>query len=154
MLSSTTGSATDASVSGIIKSCVTAGQPSPNPLTYTTASRRIKLLPPYRPVAGSNIPALRSETAAMDSLDIIVERDVHNAPLLPDLHATWARYASIKITYVQLENQNATREEFFDERLNDLDTDRVCIVKNCCVRAAVVANKHCVFQVFSSFPCD
>lgn len=88
MPSSSTGSATDANASGIAKSRVPVGKSAPNSLTYTATSRLTNLLPLYRRIIGSDIPACHREPAARVLRDTIGEPDFCSAPLPPDLYAT------------------------------------------------------------------
>lgn len=148
--SSSTGSATNSSASGIAESRISAHQPAQIPSIYTATPCRINVLPPSLRIAGSNILKSSSEAAAIESRDIIKEPYVRNAPLYLDLHANWARLARINITWDQLGHQTAAREQSFDERLYHTNMEKVRFVNNCHVRAAFIANHQTVFQVPSS----
>lgn len=75
--------ASDANVSGIVESRVSADQRAPVLPIHPATSRRISLLPPYSRFAGSDIPICPREPAAMEPRDTIREPDVHNTPLSP-----------------------------------------------------------------------
>lgn len=102
MLSSSSGYAADNNVSGIADACVPADQPAPTPPVHTATSRHSNLLPLFRRIAESDIPAHLREADSMNLQDAVGEPDVCSFPLPPHLYATWARQAHINITLDQL----------------------------------------------------
>lgn len=82
ILSNATGSAIDASVSGITESRVPADQPATIPPIRTATSRRTTLLPPSRLIAGRKIPIFRKKGAAIELQFMIGEHDDRNPPYL------------------------------------------------------------------------
>lgn len=79
MLSFSTGSATDANVSGIAKIRVSADQPAPIPPIHTATSRHNNPHLLLRRIAGSHVPLCGNKVVAIEQF-IIGELDARNAP--------------------------------------------------------------------------
>lgn len=99
MASTLTDSVTDLNVSEIAKSRILADQqPAPISPIHTTTSRRINLFPQSCCISRSHLFVRSCVAAVIKPRDTIGGPDICDAPLLPILHATWVRYARVKIT--------------------------------------------------------
>lgn len=84
----------------------------------------------------------------------IGEPDVRNASLPSYMHAAWARYPRLDITWHILENQNFISEQASHKPLYLLDIERVRLLNNPRVGCAFVASQRSLFLFTTSFQCD
>lgn len=124
-----TGSTTDASLSGIAESRVFAYQAVPDPLVNSATSRHTKLLPPSRLIIRSCLPARHREAGTIKSQFTIGKSDIRNTFYLL-ICTAWARGPKLNITWDMFENQTAFTEQLLNEQKYQLDAHFVRLEKN------------------------
>lgn len=135
-------------------SCVPVHEPTPASFIHNVTSRRTDNLSPSHCIAGSNILVCPRKVADMEPQLTIGEPDVRNAPFSSDMHAAWAHYSRLSTTWDMHYIRAATREQSSNEQLYLLDIKHVCLVSNCRVGNALVANQQVLSQVPTSVLCD
>lgn len=146
-------SASNASLSKIANSRVPTHQPALIPSIYTATSFLTNVLSPFRRIAGSDIPVCRGEAAAIEPRDTIGDPDVRDASLPPDLHVTFSRFSYTNITLDQLEHQTAVWKQCSSKQLYRLDTDKVHLHYNLCIKIALWPVNRASFN-FHMLSCD
>lgn len=99
ILSESTGSATNASVSGITEIPLPNDLLAPISPLHIATPTHISPLAPSCHIARTYISARRQKMAAMEPNYTIGQPDVQYAPSTSDLFATWVRYPHINVTY-------------------------------------------------------
>lgn len=105
------GSATNGSVSRIIKTRVFADQPGPNHPVHTPVPCRSHLFPPSRLIGESDISAHCGKAAVIKPQLTIEEPDVWDVRLHSDIYVSWARYPRLNITLGMLESETAVKRK-------------------------------------------